>query len=145
MEANNKEIDAVFADKAEITIPDFLPICQRVFKFPKFLNPLIFRRIDTTGKGKITKEQLMRVWEDDYERQEVSKRMFKIMTRPDSKYLTNEDFKPILKELLNSHPGLNFLEATPEFQDRYADTVVMRIFYGIDTNDDGRISYRDFK
>lgn len=47
--------------------------------------------------------------------------------------------------MLEKHPGLEFLQQTPEFQERYADTVVMRIFYGLDTNDDGHISFRDFK
>ena len=47
----------------------------------------------------------------------------------------------MMKTLLDTHPGLEFLQATPEFQDRYADTVVMRIFYKIDMNDDGRINF----
>lgn len=29
------------------------------------------------------------------------------------------DFKPVLLELLASHPGLEFLRSTPEFQERY--------------------------
>ena len=57
----------------------------------------------------------------------------------------NEDFKPMFTHLLENHPGLEFLQQTPEFQERYADTVVMRIFYSLDTNDDGHITYRDFK
>lgn len=71
--------------------------------------------------------------------------MFNIMAKQDSEYITTEDFKPIMKTLLDSHPGLEFLQATPEFQDRYADTVVMRFFYLVDSNDDGKITYRDFK
>jgi len=55
------------------------------------------------------------------------------------------DFKQIFKYLLEKHPGLEFLQATPEFQDRYADTVVMRIFFAVDTNDDSKIDFRDFK
>ena len=47
--------------------------------------------------------------------------------------------------MLATHPGLEFLQATPEFQDRYADTVIMRIFFSLDVNDDGKITYRDFK
>ena len=47
----------------------------------------------------------------------------------------------MMKILLEKHPGLDFLKATPEFQDRYSDTVVMRIFFSLDQNDDGRISY----
>lgn len=30
-----------------------------------------------------------------------------------------EDLKPLMRELLNKHPGLEFLHDTPEFQDRY--------------------------
>lgn len=30
-----------------------------------------------------------------------------------------DDFKPVLRELLASHPGLEFLQSTPEFQERY--------------------------
>ena len=75
----------------------------------------------------------------------MKKRMFKIIAKPFSEFISTEDFKPLFRQLLDSHPGLEFLQATPEFQDRYADTVVMRIFYMVDSNDDGKISYRDFK
>ena len=56
-----------------------------------------------------------------------------------------DDFKNLFKNLLETHPGLEFLQATPEFQERYADTVVMRIFFSLDTNDDSKITWRDFK
>lgn len=59
--------------------------------------------------------------------------------------MVNDDFKPLFVYLLELHPGLEFLKATPEFQERYADTVVMRIFYSLDVNDDGKITWRDFK
>lgn len=29
------------------------------------------------------------------------------------------DFKPVVLELLATHPGLEFLKGTPEFQERY--------------------------
>lgn len=32
---------------------------------------------------------------------------------------TQVDFKPVLRELLATHPGLEFLQSTPEFQERY--------------------------
>jgi len=73
------------------------------------------------------------------------RRMFTILCQPDVKYLVNSDFAPMFTYLLEHHPGLEFLQATPEFQERYADTVVMRVFYALDANDDGRITYRDYK
>ena len=43
------------------------------------------------------------------------------------------------------HPGLEFLKATPEFQDKYAGTVIQRIFYELDWDDNGKINFRDYK
>ncbi|EME27306.1 Serine/threonine protein phosphatase 2A regulatory subunit B''alpha [Galdieria sulphuraria] len=47
----------------------------------------------------------------------------------DRNYLIHEDLFPFLEEFLQIHPGLAFLQATPEFQHRYAETVIERIFY----------------
>ena len=74
-----------------------------------------------------------------------NERVFKLLCQPDIPYIVSSDFKPLFNYLLASHPGLEFLQATPEFQDRYADTVVMRIFFILDSNDDGKITWRDFK
>ena len=36
-----------------------------------------------------------------------------------------EDFKPVLQELLAIHPGLEFLQGTPEFQERYGEEILL--------------------
>ncbi|GJM84803.1 hypothetical protein PR202_ga00509 [Eleusine coracana subsp. coracana] len=56
-----------------------------------------------------------------------------------------DDFKPVLKELLASHPGLEFLQGTPEFQERYAETVIYRIFYSINRSGNGHLTLRELK
>ena len=76
----------------------------------------------------------MNFWKRHYENISVARRTFMVFSKTlpsgeSSKILTPEDFKPLFKYLLESHPGLEFLQATPEFQERYADTVVMRIFF----------------
>ena len=50
-----------------------------------------------------------------------------------------------MKSLLENHPGLEFLKNHPEFQEKYTDIVILRIFYSCDLNDDNKISYREFK
>lgn len=35
-----------------------------------------------------------------------------------------DDFKPVLQELLATHPGLEFLQSTPEFQERYGPSTL---------------------
>ena len=75
----------------------------------------------------------------------MARRVFKVIAQHEKSVIVSEDFKGLFTYLLQTHPGLEFLQATPEFQERYADTVIMRIFFTLDSNDDGKISWRDFK
>ncbi|RWW41086.1 hypothetical protein BHE74_00053449 [Ensete ventricosum] len=56
---------------------------------------------------------------------DIATQIFTILKQPDHKYLTQEDFKPVLRELLATHPGLEFLQGTPEFQERYGEFLLM--------------------
>ena len=94
---------------------------------------------------KIGKQTFITFFKREFELENAKKRTFKIIAQKDPRYIQSEDFKPLFKYLLETHPGLEFLQATPEFQDRYADTVVMRVFFILDSNDDGKITWRDFK
>lgn len=60
-------------------------------------------------------------------------RFFRLVKRrSESSGIRPVDFMPLLEELLAFHPGLAFLESTPEFQEKYARTVVARVYYGLD-------------
>ncbi|XP_027938357.1 probable serine/threonine protein phosphatase 2A regulatory subunit B''delta isoform X4 [Vigna unguiculata] len=71
--------------------------------------------------------------------------IFKILKQPQLNYITQDDFKPVLRELLATHPGLEFLQSTPEFQERYAETVIYRIFYYINRAGNGCLTLRELK
>jgi serine/threonine-protein phosphatase 2A regulatory subunit B'' len=43
------------------------------------------------------------------------RRLFNLIAKPGQSHLVQEDFKPLFKHLLATHPGLEFLQATPEF------------------------------
>ena len=94
---------------------------------------------------KIPKQNFINFFKREFESIGVGRRTFKTIAQKDPKHIIPDDFKPLFKYLLETHPGLEFLQATPEFQDRYADTVVMRIFFILDSNDDSKITWRDFK
>lgn len=49
---------------------------------------------------------------------------------------------PFMKALLQNHSGLEFLEAHPDFHEKYSDIVILRIFYNCDTNDEGKLTYK---
>lgn len=60
-------------------------------------------------------------------------------------YLVTNDFKALLRALLLCHQGLSFLHATPEFQLRYSETVVERVFFSCTRKHNGRLTLEDIK
>jgi hypothetical protein len=76
---------------------------------------------------------------------DTATRVFTVLKQPDKNYLTQEDFRPILRELLATHRGLEFLHDTPEFQERYAETVIYRIFFYVNKAGNGQLQLREIK
>lgn len=74
-------------------------------------------------------------------------RLFAALREPHAKrdYLIPSDFKPLLRALLFCHQGLAFLHATPEFQQRYSETVIERIYFGCTRQHNGRLTLADIK
>lgn len=72
-------------------------------------------------------------------------RALDILRSPEKQYIVPADFRPVMAGILGSHTGLAFLQDSPEFQDRYAETVVHRIFYALDNSRSGRLTIRDLK
>jgi serine/threonine-protein phosphatase 2A regulatory subunit B'' len=149
-EMNEIELQKSFEGKSELGMGDLDPFINNVLKIPHIFKRMLFDRIILIEKlskdaEKLPKQCIVNYYKKYMENESVAMRVFKIVAKPDKNVLMNEDFKPLFGYLLESHPGLEFLQATPEFQERYADTVVMRIFYNLDSNDDGKITWRDFK
>ena len=66
-------------------------------------------------------------------------------TQNKDEFLYLVDFNPLLELLLETHPGLEFLKSTPEYQERYSETVIYRIFYKNDKGQKEKLSLREFK
>ena len=77
---------------------------------------MLFDRIDSGKTGKITKPGFLLFWKKDYQHADINRRIFKLLAKPETQdVILAEDIKPMMKQLLESHPGLEFLQATPEF------------------------------
>ncbi|KAK9185267.1 hypothetical protein WN943_025622 [Citrus x changshan-huyou] len=104
-----------------LQIQEFKLVTKEICKLPSFFSTALFRKIDVNNTGLVTRYAFF-------------------------SYLRKlEDFKPVLRELLATHPGLEFLQSTPEFQERYAETVIYRIFYYINRSGNGHLSLRELK
>ncbi|KAJ9185790.1 hypothetical protein P3X46_005382 [Hevea brasiliensis] len=129
-----------------LQLHEFKSVTKEICKLPSFFSTVLFRRIDVNGTGFVTRDAFVHYWlNGNMLMMDMATQMFKILKQPDLKYLTQEDFKPVLRELLATHPGLEFLQSTPEFQERYAETVIYRIFYYINRSGNGHLTLRELK
>ncbi|VFQ80325.1 unnamed protein product [Cuscuta campestris] len=129
-----------------IPMQEFKLITKEICKIPSFFSTALFMKIDSSGTGILTRDAFIDYWiNGSMLTKDIATQIFTILKQPDLKYLTQVDFKPVLKEILATHPGLEFLQGTPEFQERYAETVTYRIFYYVNRSGNGRLTLKELK
>jgi hypothetical protein len=72
-------------------------------------------------------------------------RVFELVKDPSRNYIVPSDFEVFIKELLRTHPGLQALRDTPEYQDRYMEAVIARIFYELARCWHSRLTLNDLR
>lgn len=129
-----------------LQIDEFKSVTKEVCKLPSFLSSALFRKIDAGCTGIVTRDAFIKFWVDsNLLAMDKVTQVFNVLKQSDRNYLTQVDFKIVLQELLATHPGLEFLRGTPEFQERYAETVIYRIFHYINRSGNGRLTLRELK
>ncbi|KAE8686106.1 putative serine/threonine protein phosphatase 2A regulatory subunit B''epsilon [Hibiscus syriacus] len=129
-----------------LKINEYKTVTKEVCKLPSFLSSSLFRKIDIDCVGLVTRDAFIKYWVDgNMMTMDIATQIFEILKRPGCRFLTQIDFKPVVQELLATHPGLKFLRNTPEFQDRYAETVIYRIFYNLNRSGNGSLTLRELK
>ncbi|CAN1279304.1 Serine/threonine protein phosphatase 2A regulatory subunit B''alpha [Linum perenne] len=125
---------------------EFKSAAKDICKLPSFFSSVLFRRIDVNGVGVVTRDQFIDYWvKGNYLTMDLATRIFFILKQSDREYLAQEDFRPVLREILATHPGLEFLQSTPEFQERYAETVIYRIFHYVNRSGTGCLTLKELK
>ncbi|OVA16380.1 EF-hand domain [Macleaya cordata] len=135
-----------FGHLGGLQVHEFKSVTKEICKLPSFFSSTLFRKIDDACTGIVTRDGFVDYWVNkNMLTMDMATQIFTILKQPDRNYLTQEDFKPVLRELLATHPGLEFLQSTPEFQERYAETVIYRIFYHINRSGNGHLTLRELK
>jgi serine/threonine-protein phosphatase 2A regulatory subunit B'' len=114
-------IDQIFSGHPDgLPASAFMTITKEICKLPTFFSGILFKNLDVNSTGLVKRERFIEYWVDQNMLiADTATRVFTVLKQPDKNYLTQEDFRPILRELLATHRGLEFLHDTPEFQERY--------------------------
>ncbi|CEF62718.1 EF-hand domain and EF-hand domain pair-containing protein [Strongyloides ratti] len=60
-------------------------------------------------------------------------------------HILKEDFIPMLTDLIETYPGLDFLRDAPNFHMRYIDVVTVRIFWSVNRSWSGKITASELR
>eukprot|EP00980_Cylindrotheca_fusiformis_P012461 scaffold3055_cov143-Cylindrotheca_fusiformis.AAC.2 len=132
----------------------FARITKEVCRFPSFFNSPLYERIITLWNKDQPEDERVAVvtlrilewfWKNEMEPFDPSERFFRLIKQTDQDCILRDDFLPYIKALLNDHPGLEFLSNHAEFQEKYAVTVITRIFYSVNKCHSGRITSRQIR
>jgi len=140
-------------NNVSIGLEVFVRITKEICHFPSFFNGPLYQRIIQLWNMDYPKHNITAVtlstlewyWKKEMEPFDPSERFFRLVKQPDEDCILRNDFLPYIKALLNDHPGLEFLSNHAEFQEKYAVTVITRIFYSVNKCHSGRITSRQVR
>ncbi|KAL2541578.1 Serine/threonine protein phosphatase 2A regulatory subunit B''beta [Abeliophyllum distichum] len=143
-----------------IQIHEFRQVTKEICKLPSFFSTALFRKIDVKCTGIVTRNTFVDYWIiGNMLTKDIAAQIYTILKQPNLKYLTQDDFKPVLGELLATHPGLQFLQSIPQFREIYESIIkygnqalsykiVDRIFSQVPrkftSKVEGKMGYEDF-
>eukprot|EP00339_Tiarina_fusa_P001189 CAMPEP_0117075766 /NCGR_PEP_ID=MMETSP0472-20121206/53419_1 /TAXON_ID=693140 ORGANISM="Tiarina fusus, Strain LIS" /NCGR_SAMPLE_ID=MMETSP0472 /ASSEMBLY_ACC=CAM_ASM_000603 /LENGTH=561 /DNA_ID=CAMNT_0004801409 /DNA_START=79 /DNA_END=1764 /DNA_ORIENTATION=+ len=135
------------------SLDSFVRVTKEVCRFPSFFNAPLYDRIlelwnsqhPSLTSPNVTLSILEWFWKTEMEPFDPPERFFRLVKQPDQDCILKDDFLPYIKALLNDHPGLEFLSNHAEFQEKYAVTVITRIFYSVNKCHSGRITSRQVR
>lgn len=130
------KVSFLFEGKEFLTERDFVAVTS-LCSLPRYMNIAFFRAIDSidttsSPNEQVTLEKLERGWSlltKNYRNNEIDDLIYSILKKPGFDCITPDDFLPVLEDIVVNHPALQFLEDNVNFQERYIETVICRIFY----------------
>lgn len=108
---------------------------------PLYWKAPLFLAAGGQRSGFVSAQQVLDVWTMTLQScHDDAARFVRLLAGPGRGFLREEDFLPLLQDVVDTHPGLAFLQDAPEFHSRYINTVVQRIFYSVNRSWSGRIT-----
>ena len=98
--------------------------------------------------NQIKRDDFLHFWKTTLSKyNDETEMIYNILKNPKQKgdFVSQNNFRLVIRALLDTHPGLEFLKHTAEFQDRYLETVIYRIFYTVNKEWNGRMTLRELK
>ncbi|XP_044144706.1 serine/threonine-protein phosphatase 2A regulatory subunit B'' subunit alpha isoform X1 [Bufo gargarizans] len=118
----------------------------KVCDCPLFWKAALFNAAGGERTGFVSVHSFIAMWRKLLQNcHDDTSKFMHLLSKPGCSYLEQEDFIPLLQDIVDTHPGLTFLKEAPEFHSRYITTVIQRIFYTVNRSWSGRITSTEMR
>ncbi len=135
-----------FAFLSPPNVANFISMARDTLNLSSGCAFLLFNKICGSNDGNCENladiDKLLSFWQA-HQRSTPNQLLFQLLVRNGKLSVTSSDFVEIVRYVALSHPGLDFLKATPEFQDRYCECVIEQIIYFNTSDLSHALSQRD--
>ncbi|KAM5293117.1 serine/threonine-protein phosphatase 2A regulatory subunit B'' subunit alpha isoform 1-T1 [Ctenodactylus gundi] len=113
---------------------------------PLYWKAPMFKAAGGEKTGYVSAQSFIAMWRKllNHHHDDASK-FICLLAKPSCNSLEQEDFIPLLQDVVDTHPGLTFLKDAPEFHSRYITTVIQRIFYTVNRSWSGKITLTEIR
>jgi serine/threonine-protein phosphatase 2A regulatory subunit B'' len=144
--ASQSMLRQAFAALSPPNVTNFISMARETLNLSSGCSFLLFKKIcnknDSNCEDLADVDKLLAFWEA-HQHCTPNQLMFQLLVRNGRSSVTSSDFSDIVRYVVLSHPGLDFLKATPEFQDRYCECVIEQIIYFNTSDLSHALSQRD--
>ena len=139
--------EAFAAHGGRVTAAELQALLPRTCACAGYIAYLAFEHLGlAAADARLGVADFVRWWaERDLVGADAAAALFQAVKRPGEAVVTQERLLAFMQHVLRRHPGLEFLQETAEFQERYAQTVVYRIMYLLDRSEKGHLTEADVR
>ncbi|VDI41785.1 serine/threonine-protein phosphatase 2A regulatory subunit B'' [Mytilus galloprovincialis] len=142
----SKEFSKLEGGKA--LLHNFGPI-TKVINLPLYWKSLLYTASGGNKNGYVTFQMFAAMWRKVFSVcHDAASRFVKLLTvhSPQGRdYVDEADLIPLVQDIVETHPGLTFLQEAPEFHSRYVNTVIARILYCVNRSWSGKITVTELR
>ncbi|XP_052104498.1 serine/threonine-protein phosphatase 2A regulatory subunit B'' subunit beta-like isoform X2 [Mytilus californianus] len=142
----SKEFSKLEGGKA--FLHNFGPI-TKVINLPLYWKSLLYTASGGNKNGYVTFQMFAAMWRKVFSVcHDAASRFVKLLTvhSPQGRdYVDESDLIPLVQDIVETHPGLTFLQEAPEFHSRYVNTVIARILYCVNRSWSGKITVTELR
>lgn len=88
--------------------------------FSRYLVKYAFDKIDKKN-GKVSMSAFVEYFNNEIVKFDLKKRFFRLIAKPNKSVIVPDDFKKLLKYIIDKHPGLQFFKPSTEFHEKYSN------------------------